>query len=298
MTNFKRSTCLPVLALAAGLLLAPSALAQDANQEPSDVVATVNGIEITYQDVEIAREDIGQMLQQLPAPQRELVLVNYLVDMKLIASAVENTAITEDADFQRRLSYYRNRALMQAAVEAEMAEKVTEETMQAFYEDVKGSLVEEGAEEVRASHILVRTEDEAKEIVAELEGGADFAELARKKSIDPAGQNGGDLGYFGRGNMVPSFEEAAFALEIGQVSEPVESRFGWHVIKLEDRREQQPPAFEELRDQIMNVMARQTRNDYVQALRQNAEIIIAGERVPNEPEATEEDAEVEPAPAQ
>ena len=270
---------LPAL-LAASLIMAQPALAQGTEADPAEVIATVDDKEITRADIELARQDIGQALAQLPPAQQNIVLVNYLIDMHLLARNAESNNLTESEEFKRRLAYYRNRSLMQVALDKRMEEKVTDAEAEKFYNEIKGQLVPEGTEEVKASHILVESEEAAKEIIAQLEGGADFAALAKEKSIDPAGQNGGDLGYFSKGQMVPEFEAAAFALEKDKVSQPVQTQFGWHVIRLEDRRMMQPPAIEEVRDQIDQVLARQARNELVQELRKDAKITVAGEEVP------------------
>lgn len=274
MTHSIRGTGLAAIALAALVSVAAPGLAQE---EESDVIATVNGKEITPADVEMARQDIGQHIQQLPEPQQEMVLINYLIDMQLLASRAEEENLQDNEAFQRRMNYYRNRALMQALVQREIDESVTEEAARAFYEEVKGDLVPEDAEELRARHILVESEEEARQIIAELEDGADFAELAKEKSTGPSAGQGGDLGYFAEGQMVPEFFTAANALEVGEVSEPVQTDFGWHVIKLEDRRAQEAPSFEEVRGQIEQVLARQSRQSLVQQLRGEAEIEVTGQ---------------------
>src|SRR2546430_8569212 len=126
--------------------------------------------------------------------------------------------------------------------------------MHKVYDDAIGQMKKEP--EVRARHILVETEDEAKAVVAELKKGADFAELAKAKSKDPGSADGGDLGYFTKDQMVPEFSEVAFKLEKGQLSDPVKSQFGWHVIKVEDKRERQPPEYDKVKDQLENFLVR------------------------------------------
>ena len=251
-----------------------------AHAAEKEVVATVNGYEITAEMIELAREDIGPALGQVPEQQQNAVLVNFLIDMHLLSEKAKAEDFEKSDEFKQRNAYYTQRALMMAMVNAHTAKTVTDEAALAYYNEVKDKMVEDGAEEVRARHILVKTEDEAKAIVEELKGGKDFEELAKEKSTGPSGPNGGDLGYFGKGSMVPAFEEAAFALEVGAVSEPVETRFGWHVIKLEDKRTQQPPAFEEVKDQVKEVLQRQARNDLVRDVRNGVELTIGGQTIP------------------
>jgi peptidyl-prolyl cis-trans isomerase C len=134
-----------------------------------------------------------------------------------------------------------------------------------------------GDEEVRARHILVEKEDDAKTIVADIKKGADFAEVAKKKSIEPgAAESGGDLGYFTKDQMVPEFADAAFKLDKGKVSDPVKSQFGWHVIKVEDKRKKPPPTFEQVQDQLQSFVARKAQTDLVTRLRTAAKIERVG----------------------
>jgi peptidyl-prolyl cis-trans isomerase C len=161
---------------------------------------------------------------------------------------------------------------------------MTEEAIKARYEKF---VAEQPAQtEVHAQHILVASEAEAKNVITQLAGGADFSTLAKEKSTDPsAKQNGGDLGYFAAGDMVPEFERAAFALEKGQSSqEPVQSQFGWHVIKVVDRREKTPPTLDEARGQIQELLSSELVTSYVTALRADAKIeVFNPDGTPKEP---------------
>jgi peptidyl-prolyl cis-trans isomerase C len=138
------------------------------------------------------------------------------------------------------------------------------------YDEAVRSLA--GQEEVRARHILVEGEDEAKAILEQLKGGADFATLAKEKSKDPGAAEGGDLGYFTKDQMVPEFADVAFKMYPGQLSNPVKTQFGWHVIKVEDRRTKQPPEFDKVKDQIEAFLTRKAQTDFITKLRQNAKI--------------------------
>jgi len=262
-------------AMMAATALTP-ALAQDAAPVavlPETVVATVDGSPITEADLGFAAEDLSQELQQMPPEQRKPFLVRVLIDMKVMAKAGEAAGMAETPLFQQRLQYLQDRSLRRAYFADTIAKGVTEEAVRAEYDKLIADF--QPAEEIRASHILVPTEDEAKAVKAELDGGADFAELAKVKSIDPGAANGGDLGFFGKGMMVAPFEAAAYGLtDIGQVSEPVQSQFGWHVIRLEEKRESAPPAFEQVAPQLQQQLLMTTFDATVARLMEGVAIDI------------------------
>jgi peptidyl-prolyl cis-trans isomerase C len=241
-----------------------------APQDADPVVARVNGTEIKASDIAIAEEDIGANLAQMPPQSRREYLTAYLTDMVLVAKAAEGRKLADSDEFKQRLAYYRNKVLMDLLLQSEAKAAVSEGAMRQLYEEAAKQMA--GQQEVRARHILVKTEDEAKAIIAELNKGADFAELARQKSTDPGASEGGDLGYFPKDEMVPEFAEAAFKLEKGQISEPVHTRFGWHVIKVEDKRERQVPAFDQVRDQLATHLVRKSQAELITKLRADAKI--------------------------
>ena len=209
--------------------------AQDANP----VLAKVNGVEIRQSDVALAEEELGPSLAQMdPATKKENVLA-FLIDMKIVAKAAEDKKVENNEDFKKRLAFTRNRLLMDSLLAVEGKAATTDEAMKKVYEEASKQIT--GEQEVHARHILVETEDEAKAIAEELKKGADFAELAKKKSKDPGASDGGDLGFFTKEQMVPEFSAVAFALEPGKISDPVKSQFGWHVIKVEEKRARQAP---------------------------------------------------------
>jgi peptidyl-prolyl cis-trans isomerase C len=217
--------------------------------DPATVIATVGGKNITEGDLQFAAEDIGQQLMQVPADQQRAFLLSVLIDMKVMAAAALENKLNESADFKGRVAYLEEKALRREFFAAKIADAVTPETVKAAYDKFVADF--KPAEEVRARHILVATEEEAKQVKADLAGGKPFEVEAMEKTIDPSGkQNGGDLGFFTRERMVPEFSEAAFALEPGQVSEPVKSQFGWHIIKLEEKRMTAPPAFEQVQQDL------------------------------------------------
>jgi peptidyl-prolyl cis-trans isomerase C len=255
-----------VAALAVASILCLRADAQDADK----VVARVNGADIKASDVAIAEEDIGANLAQMPPESRREYLMSYLTDMSLVAKAAEGRKLADSDEFKQRLAYYRNKILMELLLQSEAKAAVSDGAMHQLYDEAARQMA--GQQEVRARHILVKTEDEAKAIVAELKNGADFAELARKKSTDPGASEGGDLGYFPKDEMVPEFADAAFKLEKGQISEPVHTRFGWHVIKVEDKRERQVPAFDQVRDQLATHLVRKAQGELITKLRADAKV--------------------------
>ncbi len=262
---------------AAPAATAPAAEATEAAvPAPETVVATVAGAEITEADLSFAAEDLTQDLSQIPPDQRKAFLLRVLIDMKVMAQAGKDAGLGETPLFKQRLQYLEERALRRAYFSETIAAAVTEEAIRADYDKFVAEFVP--ADEVRASHILVATEEEAKAIKAELDGGADFAELAKEKSIDPGAASGGDLGFFGKGMMVAPFETAAFAMtEIGQVSEPVQSQFGWHIIKLEEKRQSTPPAFEQVAGQLQQQLLMKTFDETVARLMDGVAIDIPDE---------------------
>jgi len=253
-------------ALAPPLVLGLRAGAQDADQ----VIARVNGTDIKASDVALAEEDIGSNLSQIPPESRREYLTSYLTDMNLVAKAAEGRKLADSDEFKRRLAYYRSKILMDLLLQSEAKAAVSDGAMHQLYDEASRQMT--GQQEVRARHILVKTEDEAKAIIAELKNGADFAELAKQKSTDPGAAEGGDLGYFPKDEMVPEFADAAFKLEKGQISEPVHTRFGWHVIKVEDKRERQVPAFDQVRDQLATHLVRKAQAELITKLRADAKV--------------------------
>jgi peptidyl-prolyl cis-trans isomerase C len=241
-----------------------------AQQNTDPVVARVDGTEIRSSDLKIAEEEIGQGMPAMPPEAKREYLVAFVSDMILVAKAAEAKKVTDDADFKRRLAYLRNKLLMETMLHSEAKAAVTDTAMRKVYDEATKQMT--GEQEVRARHILVGTEDEAKAILAELQKGTDFAELARLKSKDPGASEGGDLGYFTKDQMVPEFAETAFKLEKGQLSEPVKTAFGWHVIRSEDKRDRPVPAFDQVKDQIETFVRRKAQADMVAKLREGAKI--------------------------
>ena len=236
------------------IIAGSSVMAQE--KSPKKVLATVNGIEITERELAFAEADLAQQFTNAPPEQRRALILNALIDIKLLAEAAKKAGLDQEQNFQARMAFLRSRALHNSYFQQNALDSITDDEVQARYEKEIAAIPP--SEEVSARHILVDEEAVANEIIKQLDGGADFAELAKEKSTGPSGPNGGDLGYFGKGQMVPEFEAAVFALEKGQhTAKPVKTQFGWHVIKKEDARSSTPPAFEQVKDQIRQIVARE-----------------------------------------
>src|SRR5215470_1411150 len=234
------------------------------------VLAKVNGVEIKESDVTLAEEELAPSLQQMdPASRRENVL-GFLIDLQIVAKAAEDKKIENTEDFKKRLAFTRKRLMMDSLLAAEGKAATTDEALKKVYDEAAKQITSEV--EVRARHILVETEDEAKAVVEELKKGADFAELAKKKSKDPGASDGGDLGFFTKDQMVPEFSAIAFTLEPGKISDPVKSQFGWHVIKVEEKRNRQAPPIDQVKGQIETYVTRKAQADYVAKLREAAKV--------------------------
>ena len=265
-----------VAVVLAGLLLPGAALAQsDSGAQPatpSKVVATVNGYEITASEVQLAADDILPQITEVPANLRFPFVVEYLIERHLLAQAAVKEGVTDTQEYKRRLAFYQAKALRDAFFAAKLKPTVTDEAVRASYDEQAAKV--ESEERARARHILVASEEEAKDITARLAKGEDFEALAKELSLDGSKEYGGDLGYFTAEEMVPAFSEAAFALKVGEVSKPVKTEFGWHVIKLEDRRTGGAQPFEDVENSIRMVLLRQAVQDKLVELRESAEIEV------------------------
>lgn len=243
-------------ALCAGLLTCAGALAQGTpSPAPDDpVVAKVDGKPIHLSDLKDAVQSLPENMRALPPPALYPMLLDQMIDARALVSEAHKSGLDKDPAVQRQVTAAEDRALQTAVLSKDVGPTVTDAAVRARYDqDVAGK---PGEEEVHAKHILVDNEADAKKIIADLKGGADFAALAKQYSKDPsAAQQGGDLGFFKKDEMVPEFADAAFALQPGQVSEtPVHSQFGWHVILLVERRRADPPNFDKARDELRQKM--------------------------------------------
>jgi peptidyl-prolyl cis-trans isomerase C len=250
--------------LSVALLSAQPSFADD------KVVAKVNGSEIHESDVALAEQELGPSLAQMDPSTKHDNVVSFLIDLKLAAKVAEDKKLQDTEDFKKRSAFTRERLLMDGLLAKEGKDAATDEAMKKVYDEAAKQIA--GETEVHARHILVETEDDAKQVVEELKKGADFAELAKKKSKDPGASDGGDLGFFTKDQMVPEFSAAAFALEPGKISDPVKSQFGWHVIKVEEKRNRKAPEFAQVKPQIEAFVTRKAQADYVAKLREGAKI--------------------------
>jgi peptidyl-prolyl cis-trans isomerase C len=234
------------------------------------VLAKVNGVEIKESDLAIAEEELAPSLQQMDPASRKDNILGFLIDLQIVAKAAEDKKIENTEEFKKRVAFARKRLMMDSLLAAEGKAATTDEAMKKVYEEAAKQITSEV--EVHARHILVETEDEAKAVVEELKKGADFAELAKKKSKDPGASDGGDLGFFTKDQMVPEFSAVAFTLEPGKISDPVKSQFGWHVIKVEEKRNRQAPPIDQVKGQIETYVTRKAQADYVSKLREAAKV--------------------------
>lgn len=257
---------------AATMMFASPVTAQtDTATAANTVVATVNGVKILRSDVEAARSQLPEQYRKLPMDQLYQPILNQLIRTKVLSAQARADKLHETEGYKRRVALIAERMLEEELLKKTIDEKVTDEALQARYDKTSGSFPTK--EEIRARHILVKTEAEADAIIKELTGGADFAKLAAEKSIGPSKANGGDLNYFSKGQMVPPFEEAAFALAKGEFTRSaVKSPFGWHVIKLEDKRQSKPPSFEESRDRLSQELSQEFAEQLVRGLTEKAKI--------------------------
>jgi peptidyl-prolyl cis-trans isomerase C len=244
------------------------ALAQD--DPAATVFATVNGSDITGRDLALAIDVLGAEIERIPEQMRLTVLVDVIINQRLFAEVARSAGVESDENYKRRLQFFDGKALRDTYIESVLADEITEEQISARYDEEIGKL--EPQEEMRARHVLVETRAEASVIASLARGGADFGELAVEHSTGPSAPRGGDLDYFAADRMVPEFSEAAAALAVGEISDPVESEFGWHVIKLEDRRQRPPPALADVHDHMKALVLRDLIRQRTAELREGAEL--------------------------
>ena len=257
---------LGAFALAAFLIAPAVAKAQDSDP----VLARVNGVDIHQSDLALAEDEVGGNMPQMAPEQKREYLITYLSDIVILAQAADKQKIGDRDDVKRHLAFERNKVLMETLLQDTGKAALTDDAMHKVYDEAVKQMPPE--EEVHARHILVPTEQEAKDIEAELKKGADFATLAKEKSKDPGAADGGDLGYFTKDQMVPEFSDVAFKLEKGQISDPVHTQFGWHIIKVEDKRTKPTPTFDQVRGQIENFVTHKAQAELVENLRKSATI--------------------------
>jgi len=283
-------------AVLAMLILMPGPLYA---QDKDPLVAKVNGVEVHQSDLAAAEDEAGQ-IPPMSAEAKQDYVVQFVADMIVVSQAAQDKKFGDSADFKRKLEFARKKLLMEGLLQSAGKEAITDDAMHKVYDEAVKQIGEE--KEVHARHILFRApagdekagkeaEDKIKAVIVRLKKGEDFAKVAGEVTEDPSGKaNGGDLGYFTKDQMVPEFSDTAFKLETGQISEPVKTQFGWHVIKVEDKRTKQAPKFEEVKPQIENFVVRKAQAELVTKLRADAKI----ERM-DKPAKTDEKPAVPPA---
>jgi peptidyl-prolyl cis-trans isomerase C len=254
------------------------AIAQDAEVTlgaDDTVVAKVNGYEIRASEVRMAFDDVIGQLPNLPKKLRYPFVVEFLVERHLLAQVANKEGMAETTDYKRRLAAYQAKALRDSYLAQKVGPMISEEEIRKSYDEEAKKLT--STERVRARHIVVATEDEAKAIIEKLNGGAKFEDVAKQFSLDGSKDYGGDLGYFTAQEMVPEFSKAAFALEQGKLSAPIKTDFGWHIIRLEDRKMGAAQPYDQVKGAIRNVLVRQKVQEILGSLKDVAKVEIIDE---------------------
>jgi peptidyl-prolyl cis-trans isomerase C len=269
-------------ALAALLVTAALSIAHaqaPAGQDP--VLAKVNGVDIRQSDLNAVEEEAGQIPPMAEAQKRDY-LIAFLTDMILVSKAADEQKLADTEEYKQKLEFARKKLLMSALLNKVGRAAITDDAMKKVYDEALKQVP--AAEEVHARHILIRAdagdekaskaaEDKIKAVIARLNKGEDFIKVAGEVTEDPSGKaNGGDLGYFGKEQMVPEFADAAFKLDKGKLSEPVKTQFGWHVLKVEDKRTKPAPTFDEVKPQVEVYVTRKAQADLVTKLRESAKV--------------------------
>jgi len=263
--NFVKTS---LLAAVFGLALSQTGIAQEAKEDK--VVAIVNGYEIKTSEVAMAADDVVGQLPNVPPKLRFPFLVDYLVERHLLAQLAVKEGVAETEEYKRRLALYQAKALRDAYLFQKIRPEVTEEEIKAAYDEEAAKLAQ--TERVRARHILVGSEKEAKDILARIEKGEKFEDLAKQYSLDGSKDYGGDLGYFTAPEMVPEFSKAAFALKVGEVSQPVKTDFGWHIIRLDDRKMGAAQPYDQVKPAIRSVLLGKKLQQVIAGLRDASKI--------------------------
>jgi peptidyl-prolyl cis-trans isomerase C len=246
------------------------ALMASALPAQAKVLAKVNGVEITDDDVKIAMEDLGPGIpRQLEGKARETYILDFLIDEQLVVQKAQADKLAETPDFAKKMAYLRDKALMEVLLGNVAKQAATDAAIKATYDEAAKNQKPET--EYHAHHILVPTEDEAKKALARVKGGEDFAKVAGEVSKDP-GSKGGDLGWFTKDRMVPEFGDAAAKLKPGELSEPVKSQFGWHIIRLDETRPKTFPPLDQVKDQVARYVVQKAQSELVVKLRDGAKI--------------------------
>ncbi|WP_036286279.1 peptidyl-prolyl cis-trans isomerase [Methylocystis sp. ATCC 49242] len=255
------------------------------------VLAKVNGVEITDDDLKLAMEDLGPGIpRQLEGKARDAYVLDFLVDEQLVVQKAQADKLAETPEFAKKLAYLRDKALMETLLGNVAKQAATEAAIKQTYDEAAKNQKPET--EYHAHHILVGSEEDAKKALARVKGGEDFAKVVAEVSKD-SGPKNGDLGWFTKDRMVPEFADAAAKLEPGQISDPVKTQFGWHIIKLDEKRPKAFPPLDQVKDQVARYVVQKAQSDLVVKLREAAKI----ERTDQPPADAAKDAKPAAAPA-
>jgi len=253
-------------------LAMPARAQEDAPPKDDKVIAIVNGHEIRVSEVQMATDDIIGQLPDMPPKLRYPFVVEYLIERHLLAQYAVKEGIAETEEYKRRLALYQAKALRDAYFFQKIRPMVTEEEIKKVYDEEAAKLQQ--TERVRARMILVATEKEAQDIEKMLADGQKFEDLAKKYSLDGSKDYGGDLGYFTSAEMVPEFSKAVFALRVGETSQPVKTDFGWHIIRLEDKKQGAAQPYDQVKQAIRNVLLRQKVGEVMTKIREASKVEI------------------------
>ena len=271
--------CVAALLAAPGMAAAQSDGGDSAKKgDPNPVVAVVNGDEIRFQQVKKSAQDLPAQYQKqfkrlFPA------LLDRVVDTRLLGKKAEDAGLAGDPEVAERVAEAKKQIMSQVYLERARDERMTESRLKSAYNDYRKK--NPPRDEVRARHILVEKEAKAEEVIAKLDEGTAFKDLASEYSTGPSGQRGGDLGYFSKDKMVKPFANAAFDLEAGNyTSEPVKTQFGWHVIKVEDKRRKEPKSFAEMKPELRQQLQREVTQEVLKNVRKGEAVKTFPERAP------------------
>ena len=235
------------------------------------IVAQVNNEQISLETLIHARNELPQEIQSQPFINYYEGLLERVIDIKLIAQEGRKNSIQDEASVKAAIEFVTEKVLMQAYLSKFIRENITEQKLKTSYENFVST--KSTREELKASHILLESKEDALEIIDILNAGEKFADIAKDKSIGPSGPSGGDLGWFKRGQMVASFEEAAFLLKVNEITqEPVQTQFGWHVIKLFDKRMPEAPSYNDMKETLIRDIERRVIAKKVQDLKLSSSI--------------------------
>jgi len=235
------------------------------------VVAVVNGEEIKRSDVFTFIGGLPDQVRQMPIQNLFPLALEQVINNRVISEKAKNSKLESDPEVEKMFTQAKGQIVRNVFVERQVTAEVSQKKLLKAYNDLLTQL--EDVQETHARHILVDSEEKAKEVVAKLDGGAKFEDLVKEYSVGPSKESGGDLGYFAKNEMVPEFGDAAFALDVGKYTkDPVKTQFGWHIIKVEDRRKRPEPKFEEVKPQLEQQLRQEILAELLQKWQKDAKI--------------------------